>query len=275
MITKLHGIAKRALGMAILVFSLHVGLQLICPLKTAAQTTDEIVAKVMAARGGLEKAKAVKTERITGTIYFNAEMYGPFLAEFKRPGKMHNEVTIQNKTVVRSFNGKDAGWVTNPFVGKDGPEPMSADEVKDAVNEADFDGPLVDAKAKGNTIELAGTEKVDGRDAYVLKVTHKDGQVSSYFFDTKTFLLAKWSGVDSVNGEAVTRETFFHDYRDVEGLKFAFELVSNTPGTEVTQRIVVDKIELDPQIDETHFVKPQAPAAPPAASSTADPPGKR
>jgi hypothetical protein len=275
MITKLHGIAKRALGMAILVFSLHVGLQLLCPLKTAAQTTDEIVAKVMAARGGLEKAKAVKTERITGTIYFNAEMYGPFLAEFKRPGKMHNEVTIQNKTVVRSFNGKDAGWVTNPFVGKDGPEPMSADEVKDAVNEADFDGPLVDAKAKGNTIELAGTEKVEGRDAYMLKVTHKDGQVSSYSFDTKTFLLVKWSGADVVNGEAVTRETFFHDYRDVEGLKFAFELVSNTPGTEVTQRIVVDKIELDPQIDEGHFGKPQAPAASPAASSTADPPGKR
>jgi hypothetical protein len=88
-------------------------------------------------------------------------------------------------------------------------------------------------------------------------------------------LLVKWSGADVVNGEAVTRETFFHDYRDVEGLKFAFELVSNTPGTEVTQRIVVDKIELDPQIDEGHFGKPQAPAASPAASSTADPPGKR
>jgi hypothetical protein len=180
---------------------------------------------------------------------------------------MHNEVTIQNKTVVRSFNGKDAGWVTNPFVGKDAPEAMSADEMKDAVNEADFDGPLVDAKAKGNTIELAGTEKVEGRDAYIVKVTHKDGQVSSYSFDTKTFLLAKWSGADTVNGEAVTRETFFRDYRDVSGLKFAFELVSNTPGAEVTQRIVVDKIEVDPQIDEGHFGKPATPA--PAASAKA------
>jgi hypothetical protein len=54
--TKLHGIAKRALGMATLVFGLHVGLQLMCPGKTAAQTTDEIVAKVLTARGGLEKA---------------------------------------------------------------------------------------------------------------------------------------------------------------------------------------------------------------------------
>jgi hypothetical protein len=273
--TKRHGIAQRALVLAIFFFGLQVGLGLACPVEATAQTTDEIVAKVLAARGGLEKAKAVQTERITGTIYFNAEMYGPFLAEFKRPGKMHNEVTIQNRTVVRSFNGKDAGWVTNPFVGKDTPEAMSANEVQDAVNEADFDGPLVDAKAKGNTIELSGTERVEGRDAYILKVTHKDGQVSSYSFDTKTFLLAKWSGADTVNGETVKRETYFHDYRDVGGLKFAFELVSNTPGADVTQRIVVDKIELDPQIDDARFGKPLAAPGPPAASSTADPPGQR
>jgi hypothetical protein len=273
--TKRNGIAQRALALAIFLFGLQAGLQLGCPVKAAAQTTDEIVAKVLAARGGLEKAKAVQTERITGTIYFSAELYGPFLAEFKRPGKMHNEVTIQNKTVVRAFNGKDAGWVTNPFAGKDTPEAMSADEVKDAVNEADFDGPLVDAKAKGNTIEPAGTEKVEGRDAYILKVTHKDGQVSSYSFDTKTFLLVKWSGADSVNGETVTRETYFHDYRDIGGLKFAFELVSNTPGTDLTQRIVVDKIELDPQIDEARFGKPLAAPASPAASSAPDAPGKR
>jgi hypothetical protein len=262
--TKRHGTAQRTLVLAVYLFGFQGGLQLVCPAKAAAQTADEIIAKILVARGGLEKAKAVQAERITGTIYFNAEFYGPFLAEFKRPGKMHNEVTIQNKTVVRSFNGKDAGWVSNPFVGKDAPEPMSAEEVKDAVNEADFDGPLVDAKAKGNVIALGGTEKVEGRDAYILKVTHKDGQVSSYSFDTKTFLLVKWSGADTNNGEAVTRETFFNDYRDVGGLKFAFELVSDTVGAEVTQRIVVDKIELDPQIDDTHFGKP---AASPTASS--------
>ena len=272
--TKRHGTTQRTLVLAIYLFGFPAGLQLVCPGKAAAQTADEIVAKVLVARGGLEKAKAVQAERITGTIYFNAELYGPFLAEFKRPGKMHNEVTLQNKTVVRSFNGKDGGWVSNPFVGKDAPEPMSAEEVKDAVNEADFDGPLVDAKAKGNVIELSGTEKVDGRDAYILKVTHKDGQVSAYSFDTKTFLLVKWSGADTVNGEAVTRETYFHDYRDVGGLKFAFELVSDTPGTDVTQRIVVDKIELDPQIDDAHFGKPPGPAASPTASSEAPQPRK-
>jgi len=257
----------------------HVGLLAALGMAPArpvvAQTADEIVAKVLEARGGLEKAKAIQSERITGIIYFNPEMYGPFLAEFKRPGKMHNEVTIRNKTVVRTFNGKDGGWVINPFAGKNAPEPMSTEDVKDAANESDFDGPLIDAKAKGNVIELAGTEKVEGRDAYILKVTHKDGTISSYSFDAQTFLLAKWSGIDNMNGESVVHETFFHDYRDVNGLKFAFEVVSDTPGTEDGQRIVVNKIELDPQIDDSEFGKPIVPPAPSATPPATAPPGGR
>lgn len=237
------------------------------PQSTKAQTADEIVAKVIASRGGIEKLRAVKSQRITGTIYFSPDLYGPFVAEFKRPGKMHNEVTIQNKTVVRTFNGKDGGWVLNPFTGKDAPQAMSADEIKDAMNESDFDGPLIDSKAKGMTIEFERAEKVEGRDAYILKVTHKDGKVSKYAFDTKTYLMARWSGTDKVNGEEVNRETLFHDYREVNGLKFAFELISNNPGTEVMQKILVEKIEVDPQIDESHFEKPQAPPAAPAADA--------
>lgn len=233
----------------------------------AAQTAEEIVSKVLAARGGLEKIRAVQSQRITGAIYFNPELYGPFMAEFKRPGKMHNEVTIHDKTVVRTINGKGAGWVINPFAGKDTAEAMSEEEIKDAKNESDFDGPLVDSKAKGMIIEYEGTEKVEDKDAYILKVTHKDGTIANYAFDAKTFLLARWSGADSVNGEPVTRETLFHDYRDVGGLKFAFELVSTSPGAEITQRIVVEKIEIDPHIDEAHFEKPPAPGSPSGGQS--------
>ena len=266
--TKCGGVLRRGViaAVALGIVELILYTAFLAPAK--AQTVDEIVAKVLAARGGLEKVKAVKAQRITGTIYFSPELYGPFVAEFKRPGKMHNEVTIQDKTVIRIINGKGAGWVINPFAGKDVAEAMSADEIKDAKNESDFDGPLVDSKAKGVTIEYSGTEKVEGKDTYILKVTHGDGTSSNYSFDAKTYLLARWNGSDNVNGEAVKRETLFHDYREVSGLKFPFELVSNNPGAEVTQRIVVEKIELDPQIEEARFEKPPAGATP----SAADPP---
>ena len=269
-----NNVVPRASRRAAAQITLLLAARLIFPVGTAAQTAEEVIGKVLAARGGLEKMKAVQSQRITGTIYFSAELYGPFVAEFKRPRKMHNEVTVQNKTVVRTFNGKDAGWILNPFAGKDSPEPMTEDDLKHVFNESDFDGPLVDAKAKGNVIALErGGSKVDGRDAYKLKVTHKDGQVSYYFIDASTFLLAKWTGTDNVNGQTVTRETMFHDYREVEGLKFAFELVSTSPDADVTQRIVVEKIEIDPQIDDSRFGKPTATTS--RASPASDPVGTR
>ncbi|MEQ1472928.1 MAG: hypothetical protein ABLQ96_03850, partial [Candidatus Acidiferrum sp.] len=61
----------------------------------------------------------------------------------------------------------------------------------------------------------------------------------------------------------------FRDYREVNGLLFAFEIDSDAPGTEQSQKIIADKIELDPQLDESRFGKPAAPA--PRSEEPADP----
>jgi len=55
-------------------------------------------------------------------------------------------------------------------------------------------------------------------------------------------------------------------------LQFAFEIDSDAPGTGQAQKIIADKIEVNPQIDESHFGKPVAPAAPPPADAPADSP---
>ena len=72
---KLQCITRHATLVAAARLGLLAALAIALVQPVAAQTADEIVAKVLAARGGLEKAKAIQSERITGTIYFNAEMY--------------------------------------------------------------------------------------------------------------------------------------------------------------------------------------------------------
>jgi len=56
-------------------------------------------------------------------------------------------------------------------------EPFSADEMKATSMESDLDGPLVDYSTKGTRVDLEGLEKVEGHDAYKLKLTMKGGQV--------------------------------------------------------------------------------------------------
>jgi hypothetical protein len=262
---------------------IYVALFCLLPLTAAAQTPDYILDRAIAARGGLEKIRAVQAERISGHISFGADAEGPFVVELKRPRKMHMEFTLQGSTMVRVYDGKSAGWANNPFAGKNNPEPMAEEELKNISEESDFDGPLVNYKAKGNQIELVGKDKVEGREVYRLKLTTKNGDARFYLFDSETLFLLKWEGKRKYKDEEVPVESYFRDYHDVGGLQFAFEIDSGTSAEEINQKILIDKIELDPEISESRFIKPSAPpvpappapasqetrpAGPPAASST-------
>jgi outer membrane lipoprotein-sorting protein len=247
------------------------------PLTAAAQTPDYIVDKVLAARGTLDKIHAVQAERVSGHISFGPDAEGPFVVELKRPRKMHMEFTIQGSTVVRLYDGKSAGWANNPFAGKNNPEPMTEDELKNISEESDFDGPLVDYKAKGNQIALVGKDKVEGKEVYRLKLTTKNGAVRFYLFDSETFLLLKWEGKRKYKDQELPVESFFRDYRDVGGLQFAFEIDSGASTEEINQKILIDKIEIDPEISDSRFFKPvpspvpSAPASPAPASRETGP----
>lgn len=236
----------------------------------SAQTVEQILAKVYTARGGLVRIHALKGQRVTGEISFGSDAVGPFFVELKRPLKMHMQMTVQNQTMVRVFDGT-MGWANNPFGGMLDPQPMSEDDLKNISEEADFDGPLVDYRKKGNKVELIGKDKVADKDVWRLKLTTKSGDVRYYSFDATTFLLLKWEGKRRADGKEFPVESYFQDYRDLEGLKFAFEIDSGSSATDLTQKIVVDKIELNPQIADSEFTKPGAPGqnaapTPPAAT---------
>ena len=219
-----------------------------------AQTVDEIIAKNLKARGGIEKIKAIKTQRIVGDISFGSGKANPFMVEMKRPGKMKDEIIINGKRIIRTTNGK-TGWVLNPFSGSDTARPMTADELKNTAGSADIDGPLLDYKAKGNKIEFAGKDKINGKDAFKLIVTMKDGDVRDDYIDCKSFLEVKWVGNISTNGKAVKVETYFSKYKKIDGLMYAFLLQTDTPGTTSTQKIEIKKVNVNSQLDDQLFEK--------------------
>src|ERR1700733_9883352 len=199
----------------------------VAPTPTAAQTASQILAKVYVARGGLTRIKALRSERITGTISFGSEASGPFTVELKRPMKMHMTLSVQNQTMVRVYDGTQ-GWANNPFAGKANPEAMSDEDIQNISEEADFDGPLVDYAKKGNKLELVGKDKVEDKDVWRVRLTTKNGDVRYYLFDAQTLLLLKWEGNRHAEGKEFPVESYFRDYRDVDGVKFAFQVDSGS-----------------------------------------------
>ena len=123
--------------------------------------------------------------------------------------------------------------------------------------DGDFDGFLVDYKAKGHAVEYVGREKAGGIDTYKLKVTLKSGAVRHVYLDATTFLERKQEGTMTLPDGKVPVILTFGDWRDVEGVKFPFaideERVSFPPQTFA---IYTERIELNPPVDEAMFKMP-------------------
>jgi outer membrane lipoprotein-sorting protein len=234
--------------------------------QSSAISADDLVKKILDARGGAARLKSIKSERVTGNISFGPGAEGPFFVELKRPGKMHMEVVVQEQTIMRIYDGNGSGWIVNPFTQNKGPQPMTGNDLKNIADESDFDGPLLDYQSKGNKIEALGNDEVEGKPAQKLRLTTKSGDSRTYFFDATTFLLLKWEGVRKNDDQEIPVESFFRDYREVNGIKFAFAIDTDSPGSAQTQKLSIEKIELNIPLEEARFAKP---AEPPAAKPPA------
>jgi outer membrane lipoprotein-sorting protein len=234
-------------------------LALLAPMASA-QTVDELLAKNVEAKGGLAKIKALKTQRATGKAIGGPGMEFPFVMVGKRPDHVRMEFVVQGMTGIQAYDGKTA-WTSMPFMGKKDPEVMPPEDAKAFIEQADFDGPLMDYKEKGHTIELAGKEQVEGADAYKLKVTLKNGEVRYYYLDAETYLEVKVEAKRMVRGSEVEGESYMGDYKDVGGLMMAHSIESGMKGAPQRQKLVLEKIELNPDLDDTLFSMPASAAS--------------
>jgi outer membrane lipoprotein-sorting protein len=222
----------------------------------AAQTADEIVAKNIAAKGGLEKIQGVKSARMTGKMTLGPGIEAPIVLEVKRPNMMRLDITVQGIVGSQAFDGAK-GWSLMPFAGSKVAMEMSAEELKMAEEQGDIDGPLVDYKMKGHTVELLGKDKVEGADVYKLKVTLKNGTVRTLFIDAEHFLEIREEARRTIRGTEMDMETIYGDYKPVDGMMMAHSIDAGAKGLPQRQKITVEKIELNVPIDDARFKMPE------------------
>jgi outer membrane lipoprotein-sorting protein len=240
-------------------------LALIAPLASA-QTLDEVLAKHFAAQGGLDKLKAMKSVRMTGTMSMGPGMEAPIVLEKSRPNKMRMEFVFQGLTGIQAYDGKN-GWMVMPFMGKKDPEAMPAEAMKEMEDQADFDGPLIDWKAKGHTVELIGKEDMEGTPTFKLKVAHKNGNIDYTYIDAETYLVIKQEGKRTMRGTEVESESSIGDYKQVDGFTFPFAMEQGAKGAPQRQKMTFSKIEVNPAVEDARFAMPAVAAKPDSAKS--------
>jgi len=219
------------------------------------QTADELIAKNIQARGGMEKMKAIRTMRITGKFEGDGGFTASVGQENQRPNLLRETLTLQGMTAVQAYDGS-AGWQIQPFGGKKDPELMGEDDVRDLLLDADFDGPLVDYKEKGSTVEYMGHDVVDGDDALRLKVTLKNGDIIYDYLDPDTFIEIRREIQQFVRGSVRERVMGFGSYKPVAGVMYPFSISQGPKDHPDEQTTTIQKIEPNVTIDPADFNLP-------------------
>jgi len=220
-----------------------------------AQTAEELVAKNLQARGGVEKIRAVNTLKMSGKVYvgINAE----FSQEQKRANMIRQNFTVQGMTEIEAYDGS-VGWKISPFEGRKDAEMLGEDDMRNLVEDADIDGPLADYQAKGNKVEYLGHDLVDGDDAYKLKVTLKNGDLVYYYLDPDTYLEIKTEKQQFIRGSVRESEELLGSYKQVSGVYYPYSIESGTKGSGDHARYTIDSVVVNTPIEDSYFKMPAA-----------------
>jgi len=231
--------------------ALAVALVFVAP-AAHAQTLDEIIAKNIQAKGGVEKLKETTSVRMTGLATLQG-MDVPITSSVKRPYYMNNVMEMQGQKMVQGFDGTTM-WMS--MAGMPAQEIPAGPQVDAMKQNSTFDPIFLDYKTKGHQVELVGKETDGDKAVHHLIVKTKEGLTFHYYLDSATGLETKFTTSVDAQGQKMQIETRLSDYRTVDGRTLPFKIAQIVNGTTAVN-LKYDKIEFNVPMDDAMFKMPK------------------
>ncbi len=240
------------IGAFAVVFRATVG----AALPPQAVTVEDIVARNLAAKGGVEKLRAVTSVKMAGRVKGPAGET-PTTSWAKRPNKMRREQITDGQIYVLGFDGMTV-WQINPLVSPKAREITGPQADKTRQDAGDFDTPLLDYKARGTTVELIGTEAVQGINMHRLRLTWKNGTIQETYINAETMLESRTVMQVEQGGRKGIVTLEFSNYKEVDGLTVPFHIRQLHNGRLMVE-ITYDTCQFNALMADTLFAMPKQP----------------
>ncbi len=227
-----------------------------CAMQAASRgpSAEKLVSRNLSAKGGVARLKSVPGLRILARVLLpTAGLEFPAVITTKRPNLFYQESTIRGQKVIAGFDG-EKGWIVNPLMGAVAPQEIGGSRLEMLKRQLDLEGPLVDYKAKGTTVEVAGHDTIEGKAVTMLKVTPKDGLVEFFFVDDETGLEAKTVKQIKDGDRITTLETRYSNYQPVDGVMLPHVVEQKAAG-QVLQ-FTIEHVEIVSTVDDAIFKMP-------------------
>ncbi len=210
--------------------------------------------------GGADVARKITTRVLKGTMTMGPNRAAPVEIYEKAPDNFLAVVTFPNgRTMDRGTNGRVA-WMSTPrgVMRAFGPE---AEGMK---QQADFYGNLDILNLKQNypRMRVRGTEKIGGREAYILEAhAATGGAFERLYFDKENGLLLRVVHFTPTPVGHLPDQTDFSDYREVNGIKVPFHVVISSTEGATTETFT--HVTLNTPIEDSKFAMPHNPPGQP------------
>jgi hypothetical protein len=140
------------------------------------------------------------------------------------------------------------GWSYMPFQGQTKPEPLTADDVKNAQDDLYLQDEFITYKELGKKLEFIGKDDMDGTECFKFKMTDKNAQETTYFLDASSYLTIKQTTKVKADGKEMEVSTMYSNYKKLpEGIVYPMTIGGGWGDSEFT------KVEINPVIDEKEF----------------------
>jgi hypothetical protein len=217
------------------------------------QSVEEIITNHIDAHGGASAWDKVQALEIHANFTaFSIEK--PLHAYKTRSGMYYAALNLGEFSVFEAFDGTN-GWTIDPWQDIFHARKLNKAEQNVFFQKAALCTPFYRYKEHGHTVEYKGKESIDGMELLVLELTRSNGKKESWYLDPETYLeylcVSEWVDFGWPN----QAETFFDDFREVQGLIIPF-YIDRTFGQR-NRILEIQKITLNPQIDLSIFEMPR------------------
>ena len=234
------------------------GLMILMAATAAAQgnLTDpfEILNRHVAANGGLDRLKAERRQYLEADIAL-AGLQGTLKIWTEKPNRTRNEIDLGILKMTQGDNG-EYGWQLDSNgklqkTTKFDEATLKRRELTERMGEFEY----LDKNSEIFEVTFGGVEKVDDKDCYVIVIKNKiNTDVHTSYINTKTFLLEKSSAIQGENSS----DSYYADYRDVNGIMVAYWTKQVMHETGQDQEITITQYVSNPEIDPSLFEPEEA-----------------
>lgn len=193
------------------------------PLRAQATSPDvaTIIARHIEARGGSAAIHAVENVIFDQGHYREGDFeLTDFVVMLRRPYYKVVGHPARNPEFLEGYDGAAWEWYypAGFVVHTTGPANRAARHF------ADIDTPLIDYADKGSRVELIGTETIDGRPAYRVRLTMLDDHIVDFLIDQESYLIVgqQQTMPQHAFGNSLVTLQRFSDYRPVAGVLFPY-----------------------------------------------------